>query len=40
LKSERGFIPRERTTKEVAMADSADDRQRIRRLTERVSCAG
>jgi len=38
--SERGFTPRERKDKEVAMADSADDRQRIRRLTERVSCAG
>jgi len=25
---------------EAAMADPADDRQRIRRLTERVSCAG
>jgi hypothetical protein len=38
--SERGFTPRERKTRRRVMADSADDRQRIRRLTERVSCAG
>jgi hypothetical protein len=38
--SEGGFTPRERKTKEADMADGADDRQRIRRLTERVSCAG
>jgi hypothetical protein len=37
--SEREFISRERKEGDV-LADAADDRQRIRRLTERVSCAG